>query len=70
MKQVHRVKRDRLKGQTLPVDRWQGRTFVEATGQQFEVIWDGRAHGPKLLGDWPEGSPSHSRTIGHPVVPA
>lgn len=71
MKQVHRVKRDRLKGQRLPQGRYDGRTFVGENGTEYEV-----SSGKLPTGDWPHGSgstlgdPLRHRTAGHPVVPA
>jgi hypothetical protein len=52
----------------LPVDRWQGRTFKTANGDELEVLWDGSAKHVTLCGEWPSGEPQHQRTIGHPVV--
>lgn len=72
MKQVHRVKRDRLQGQRLPVDRVQGREFIEADGTVMDVVCSGKMP----TKDWPHGSgstlgdPLRHRTEGHPVVPA
>lgn len=64
MRQVHRVKRDRVQGTVLPKDRWQGGTFIEADGTELEVQFDGHRDGPTLLGERPYGSPPHDRTIG------
>lgn len=71
MKQVHRVKRDRLNGQRLPQGRYDRGSFIGENGVEYEVN-----SGKLPTKDWPHGSgstlgdPLRHRTEGHPVVPA
>lgn len=49
----------RAKATALPKDTWRGRTFVEATGEQLEVVWDGKRESASLCGeDWPSAHSS------------
>lgn len=36
----------------LPRDQWDGGTFVEATGDEYEVIWSGAAKHVGLCAGW------------------
>lgn len=50
----HRVERKRqpIPPPVLPRDAWVGGTFVEATGDEYEVIWSGAAKHVGLCAGW------------------
>jgi hypothetical protein len=52
------VRRQRAKVVKLPRDRWRGRTFVEHTGDAYEVIWAGHRDAPLLCAPIDRGNPN------------